>query len=334
MHQPLRHRRLLPLAWLLLLAACARAPLLPPQSALLPATVELTEVPFFAQSEYQCGPAALASMLTQRGVETSPTLIKEQVYLPGREGSLQVELVAAARAHELLVYPVSPRLEAVLQQVAAGNPVLVLQNLAFAWYPRWHFAVVVGYDRRQGSLVLRSGTSKRWLTDFASFDATWARSGRWAVVTLPADRLPAAAQFLPWLKAASDLEETGHLLAARQAYLTATRRWPEQAMGWFALANNRYASGDRPGAEQALRVSLEHAPGFAAGWFNLSQVLAEQGCATTARSAGICAQRLAPSDKRFTPAPRQLHPQPQPVASECLPLPPCPPADSHAAATP
>lgn len=328
MHQPLKGRGFLSLAWMLLLAACARAPLLPPESALLPERVELTQVPFFAQSDYQCGPAALASMLTQRGIDTSPALLKKQVYLPGREGSLQVELVAAARAHELLVYPLPPHLEAVLQQVAAGNPVLVLQNLAFNWYPRWHFSVVVGYDRNEGSLVLRSGTTERWLTDFASFDNTWARSGRWAVVTLPADRLPANAQLLPWLKAASDLEQTGHQQTARQAYLTATQHWPLQAMGWFALANNSYANGDRPGAEQALRTSIEHAPDFAAGWFNLSQILAEQGCTVTASAAGACAQQLAPTDKRFTPVP----PQPQPTTAQCLPLPTCPQAQSHTAA--
>ncbi|MFZ3184383.1 MAG: PA2778 family cysteine peptidase [Pseudomonas sp.] len=320
MHQPLKGRGFLSLAWVLLLAACARTPLLP-ESSLLPARVELTQVPFFAQSDYQCGPAARASMLTQRGIDTSPALLKEQVYLPGREGSLQVELVAAARAHELLVYPVPPRLTALLQEVAAGNPVLVLQNLAFDWYPRWHFAVVVGYDRDEGSLVLRSGTSKRWLTDFASFDNTWARSGRWAVLTLPPERLPADAQLLPWLTAASDLEQTGHRRTARQAYLTATQRWPEQPLGWFALANNSYAAGDRPGAEQALRASIEHAPDFAAGWFNLSQLLAEQGCAATANAAGVCAQRLAPHDKRFTPPPLQA----QPAAVQCSPLPACPP---------
>lgn len=328
MHQPLTGRGFLALAWMLLLAACARTPLLPPESALLPERVELTQVPFFAQSDYQCGPAALATMLTQRGVATSPELLKERVYLPGREGSLQVELVAAARAHELLVYPVPPNLTALLQEVAAGNPVLVLQNLAFDWYPRWHFAVVVGYDRHEGSLVLRSGTSKRWLTDFASFDNTWARSGRWAVLTLPPSRLPADAQLLPWLKAASDLEETGHRHTTRQAYLTATQHWPEQPLGWFALANNSYAAGDRPGAEQALRASIEHAADFAAGWFNLSQLLAEQGCAATAKAAAVCAQRLAPGDKRFSPPALP----PQPAAARCAPLPACPQAPSRTAA--
>ena len=110
----------------------------------------------------------------------------------------------------MLVYPLQGGLESVLEEVAAGNPVLVLQNQAFSWWPRWHFAVVVGFDRERRELVLRSGITRRWVTDFTSFESTWKRSGRWAVLTLPGDRLPATAAAVPWLKAASDSEETGH----------------------------------------------------------------------------------------------------------------------------
>ena len=89
--------------------------------ALLPPAVELVDVPFFAQEDYQCGPAALATMLNQRGVLTTPGALKDKVYIPSREGSLQVEMVAAARNHEMLVYPLQPRLEAVLAEVAATD---------------------------------------------------------------------------------------------------------------------------------------------------------------------------------------------------------------------
>ena len=95
----------------------------------LPSAAELTEVPFYPQEAYQCGPAALATMLAQRGVPADPDVLVDQVYIPGRRGSLQVEMVAAARAAGLLVYPLRSRLEDVLAEVAAGNPVLVLQNL-------------------------------------------------------------------------------------------------------------------------------------------------------------------------------------------------------------
>lgn len=106
MHQSLI--RLCCIASIVLLTACARSPVLSPEAERLPERVELTDVPFFPQDAYQCGPAALATMLNQRGVLTTPGALKDKVYIPSREGSLQVEMVAAARNHEMLVYPLQP----------------------------------------------------------------------------------------------------------------------------------------------------------------------------------------------------------------------------------
>ena len=153
--------------------------------------------------------------------------------------------------------------------------------------------------RTDVELVLRSGTERRRLTAFASFDSTWARGGRWAVLTLPAGELPARPALRPWLKAASDLEETGHGAAAQRAYRTATQQWPEESLGWFALANSYYASGDKARAEEAMRTSLARQPDFAAGWFNLSQLLGERGCRQAAAQAQRCARRLEPGEPRF-----------------------------------
>ncbi|WP_312256546.1 PA2778 family cysteine peptidase [Stutzerimonas nitrititolerans] len=303
-----------------LLGACARTPVIPVDNgSQLPEQVELSEVPFFPQQDYQCGPAALATMLTQRGIDTAPEQLVERVYIPERKGSLQVEMVAAARAHGLLVYPLQPKLEALLAEVAAGNPVLVLQNLAFDRWPQWHFAVVVGYDLAEQQIILRSGTTKRWVGSFRQFERSWVKGSRWAVLTLEPDHLPVSAQETVWLAAASDLEQTGQVDAAQRAYQAAGAHW-QSGLPWFALANNRYNAGERLAAERALRASLERDARFAPGWFNLSQVLAERGCSAAAADARNCAARLAPSDKRFAAA----LPETSQAGESCQAPPRCP----------
>ncbi|HLV16326.1 MAG TPA: PA2778 family cysteine peptidase [Pseudomonas sp.] len=305
------------LLMLALLGACARSPVLAPDNARLPERVELTSVPFFPQREYQCGPAALATLLAHGGRQVTPEQLVERVYLPGRQGSLQVELVAAARQEGRLVYPLEPRLDSLLTELAAGNPVLVLQNLGFSWWPVWHFAVAVGYDRPREVVILRSGVTRRLETDFATFMRTWQRGERWAVLVSDPRQLPATASLLPWLRAASDLEETGQGEAAEQAYRAATRRWPDEALPWFALGNRLHAQG-RAEAVAALRRSVTLAPDFAPGWFNLSQVLAGQGCVAQAQAARRCAAALAPEDGRFR-APLQIAGNPD--RCEALPIP-------------
>ena len=60
---------------LLLLTGCARSPvLLESTKASLTPQTELTEVPFFAQTEYQCGPATLAMVPVSYTHLTLPTI--------------------------------------------------------------------------------------------------------------------------------------------------------------------------------------------------------------------------------------------------------------------
>ena len=148
-----------------LVAGCATPPLQTERLLKSPAAqqppVELTAVPFFPQEEFQCGPAALTTVLNWSGTQLTPENLAPQVYLPGRQGSLQVELLAATRRHGRIPYVLRPELETLINEVRAGHPVVVLQNLAFNWYPKWHYAVVVGFDLQNDKIILRSGREQR-----------------------------------------------------------------------------------------------------------------------------------------------------------------------------
>ena len=131
----------------------------------LPARVELAEVPFFPQEEYYCGPAALAMVLDWSGLTVTQEDLAPQVYTPGREGTLQTDILAAARRYGRIAVPVTD-LRSLLTELAAGNPVLIFQNLGLSALPQWHYAVATGYELESGTLVLHSGQEERHVVRF------------------------------------------------------------------------------------------------------------------------------------------------------------------------
>lgn len=242
----------------------------------LPRSMELAAVPFFPQQEYQCGPAALATALNHSGVAVTADTLVPEVYLPKRQGSLQFELLAASRRHGRAPYPLRPQLEALINEVAAGNPVLVLQNLGLDAMPVWHYAVVVGFDLDAATLLLRSGTIERHTTPLDTFERTWSRGDYWGVVITPPDKLPQTAEELPYLEALLALEKLHHWPEAASAYSAALRRWPQSLGAQMGLGNTLYALNDLGGAEAAFRAATRHHPHSAAAFNNLAQTLADQ----------------------------------------------------------
>jgi hypothetical protein len=242
----------------------------------LPEKVELTEVPFFPQLEYQCGPAALATVLVAAGAKTTADELVPQVYLPSRKGSLQVEMLAAARRHGMVSYQLAPRFEDVLREIAAGTPVIVLQNLGF-FSAGWHYAVAMGYDYGAGKLVLRSGTREREVLPFAAHEAVWMRSGYWAMVAVPPDRIPATADESRWLAAVSALERAGNPEAARIAYRALLERWPGNTSGAIGLANTHHALGELGEAERVLREAASRDPASVVVLNNWAMTLSDLG---------------------------------------------------------
>jgi hypothetical protein len=242
----------------------------------LPEKVELTQTPFFPQQDYQCGPAALATVLVSAGAKTTADELVPQVYLPERKGSLQVEMLAAARRHGMVSYQLAPRFEDMLREIAAGTPVVVLQKLGF-FSAGWHYAVAMGYDFPGGKLVLRSGTREREVLPFAAHEAFWMQSSYWAMVAMPPDRIPVTADEGRWLAAVSALERAGNPTAARIAYRTLLERWPGNTNGYVGLANTHYVLGELAEAERVLREAAGRDPASAVVLNNWAMTLSDLG---------------------------------------------------------
>ena len=52
--------------------------------------VELIQTSFYPQVTDQCGPSALAAILNSSGVTVTPEVLKSRIYIPDRQGDLQI----------------------------------------------------------------------------------------------------------------------------------------------------------------------------------------------------------------------------------------------------
>ncbi len=280
----------------LVLTACSLGPAAPVFRLAEDPARELTGVPFFPQTRYQCGPAALATVLVDSGVAISPDELVPQVYLPGRRGSLQVEMLAAARRNGRIPYPLTPDFDQLLAELAAGNPVLVLQDLGALGIRRWHFAVVVGYDEAREVVVLRSGRERRRLESRARFLRTWQTGDNWAAVVVRPGQLPATATGASWVPAVADAERFLPPADAGAAYAAGLARWSEDALTLFAAGNQAYSEGRRDDAISLYRRVLAAEPEHVAARNNLASALLDQGCSPEALAlAREAADRVPPA---------------------------------------
>lgn len=240
--------------------------------------LELQKVPYFPHKAYQCGPAALATVLAASEVDVTPDELEPKIYLPQKRGSLQLELLAASRRYDRMPYVIDAEFPALLAELKSGQPVLVLLNLGWKYYPVWHYAVVVGVDPVHEKIILRSGTTKRKVMAVSAFLKSWNRADSWGLVVLKPGEFPAQPGENEYLRAAASLEAAGRHEAALAAYLSASARWPHNEFAMLGLGNTHYALGDLSQAEADYRHLLDRYPDHKVARNNLAQVLAERGC--------------------------------------------------------
>jgi|GEM_PF-263361 len=159
------------------LAGCAgsvAAPFSPPAGA-----ARLTNVPFFPQLDYQCGPASLAGVLNYYGKRITPEEVARAIFRENIRGTVTLDMVLYAREQGLSARWSSAAVGDIVQAVDERSPVIVMVDYGFSVVSRNHYMVVVGYDPK--GIVANSGISRETHISWNDFLPTWERAKRWTL---------------------------------------------------------------------------------------------------------------------------------------------------------
>ena len=230
----------------------------------LPPSARIQNVPFYPQQAFYCGPTTLAEVFGFYGQEVSADDIAPKLFIPGKEGSLQLEMVSATRGYGFLPYTDKGTLSDVMQLVSDQIPVIVFQNLSVQWLPQWHYAVVTGFDKQQQEFIVHTGVTPSHHMSFSLFERTWGRAGYWFLAPLTPQRQSQALVPYIYIKAAYDMLKVGDSKQAEAFLAAATRQWPGQWLSYFLLANHLAGSDIQAAVhwyEQGYRAG-QHQPAY------------------------------------------------------------------------
>ena len=272
--------------------------------------VNLSSTPFFPQSDYQCGPAALSTLLVSGGVNVTPNELVTKVYIPKRKGSLQIEMIAATREYGRVPYILKPSFSNIIEELHQGRPVLVFQNLRWRIKPAWHYAVVIGFDPDTEEFLLRSGTTANKRLSINKFMRSWQRAGSWALVALKPGELPVDVDFDRYFRALTDMSNNSTTQFMHELYLKASKHFTEKSILWFALANSHVELDEYSKAIEAYAAVLALDSNHIAARNNLAYSLSMLACHDQALEHALEAVRLSELGNQFELDPSskpQLH---------------------------
>lgn len=274
-----RGKALLSLCFLLALAGCVSLPTRPvarpspsPGEGLF-----LAEAVPVEQRAYQCGPAALESVLRYWGVEADASTLAGSLSSGRARGVLNIALAQQMKERGFWTQMESSDLRGLEGWIRKGIPPIVALHVGPFGMPLYHFAVVTGFDNRQGLLYLNAGRSTTEVMTAAQFDARWGRAGRWALIVCPPERVAwplngrQAAEMGLLFERRSDWE------SARRWYRTAAEQEPDNPAVRFNLANVHLKRGELQEARALYEELAPRHPSWGALQNNLAWTRLSQG---------------------------------------------------------
>jgi hypothetical protein len=233
---------------------------------------KIIDVPFIAQSDYHCGPATLAMIANHLGKSLEISELSKMLYTPKAEGTFQNDLLAASRRLGLIAVPIT-EIKTVFREISNGHPILIFQNLGLSWIPKWHYALVVGYDLKENVMILHSGTIKNFKLKISTFESTWRRADNWGLLIENPGFIPETATEIDMVETSAGLEKSGTLNAAKISYEKILEKWPHSLGTLIGLGNINFAFKDYHKAKTYLKNATSYHPKAAGAWHNYAIVL-------------------------------------------------------------
>lgn len=153
-----------------------------------PASNQLQGVPRIKQLRNYCGPAALASVIQYFGQKTTQEEIGKEVYDKINCSTNGADMLLYARDKGFAAYSWNSNIEDVKKKLAAGVPVIVLQQNSKT-DTSGHYRVLTGFDdKNQEFSVMDPYYDDVTKLSYEDCSKLWTRMGYWALLVTPKEK--------------------------------------------------------------------------------------------------------------------------------------------------
>lgn len=230
-----------------------------------------------AQGAYQCGPAALESVVHYWGGEAKADSISQALYKSGSRGVLNFTLAGYAR--DMGFWTQMPETDAagLRQWLVKGVPPVVLLSTGILWVSNYHFVVLKGFDEKDRVFYANIGKPDTYAIPYLEFDAKWKDAGRWCLVVCPPERVDWELDDVQAADLGFLLERLGRLDLAVQRYSAALNKNPKNPTVRFNLANIYRKTGRSEEAKKIYAELIKERPDWSGASNNLAWICLEEG---------------------------------------------------------
>jgi ABC-type bacteriocin/lantibiotic exporter with double-glycine peptidase domain len=140
----------------------------------------ISDVPFYSQEIYQCGPSSLASVLKYWDVAVTPDAVAEEIFSKTARGTLTIDMILYAQQKGLHAEQYRGTIDNLRESVDEGYPLIVLVDYGFSFYQQNHFMVIVGYAEQ--GIIAHTGKVKEKVIPWDDFVKVWEKTGYWTLL--------------------------------------------------------------------------------------------------------------------------------------------------------